>query len=382
MLIFSENTSVVCAGTVEGVILSRRGPVIGSTLKAYRDYDSLTAGSGAIEAEKGEKEGQYKLNLPPGRYYLFAEGVENGRKLYSYHGINPITVTDGYLWLPFFMVEAHDPVCRTADGQGVEGRITFKGEPLDRGVVTIYRQQDGKFRGMGLLTNTVDGKHGFRFDLEPGSYVLIARKKQNDRGIGPVMQGDLFCYPSANPLEVLPDQYCKVEVECYPRDDLHAFLDEDAINPQGRRHDTRREASLKDIEPEGILIPSTGNPATLFGTVQDADGSVGSDLVVTAYPANGLDLFQMHILRLISHYMSRTDKDGKFQIEIDTGGTYYLVAREKVGEAPGRLEKYGLYEGNQNHSITVNPGETKSGIKITVKPIMPYSGLAKRLKDL
>jgi hypothetical protein len=47
------------------------------------------------------------------------------------------------------------------------------------------------------------------------------------------------------------------------------------------------------------------------------------------------------------------------------------VAREKIGEAPDNPELYGLYEGNANHSITVEPGFENSAVDITVESIMP-----------
>jgi hypothetical protein len=63
------------------------------------------------------------------------------------------------------------------------------------------------------------------------------------------------------------------------------------------------------------------------------------------------------------------------------GGLYYLQARRNIGAAPDRLEYYGLYEGNQNHSIRINPGETRSNLNILVTRIMPFSDLNERLKN-
>ena len=82
----------------------------------------------------------------------------------------------------------------------------------------------------------------------------------------------------------------------------------------------------------------------------------------------------MHILRLITDNMARTDNNGYFRIELP-GGHYYLQAREKVGEAPNRQELYGLYEGNPNHALRINPAESRENIEIPVDRIMPFSGL-------
>jgi len=56
---------------------------------------------------------------------------------------------------------------------------------------------------------------------------------------------------------------------------------------------------------------------------------------------------------------------------LNGGGMYYLVAREILGQAPDYPERYGLYEGNANHSIEVSSGEKIDPITIYVDRIMP-----------
>jgi hypothetical protein len=372
---------IALGGTVEGVIFSDHGPVAGSQVFAYPDYQSLVNKKDYIKSSPGEKEGQYKLELPPGSYYLTATGTLAGQRLFSYHGINPITVGDDYRWLPFFLSEEQEPICTKGEGQGLSGLISYQGVPLDHGVISVYNSQDGKFRGMGLFTNTIGADGLFRFNLEPGRYVVVARQKKTEAGIGPVMQGDLFCYPATNPVTIAEDQLCELAIECYPRDNLEAYLAEDAVNPQGRRHESRRQASLWNIQPETAQTVILGRPTTIAGRVTNLNGQPVADLIVTAYPAMGIDLFQMHILRLITENRARTDSQGQYQIQLPGGGIYYLQARQKIGEAPDRLEYYGLYEGNQNHAIRINPGETRSNINIPVTRIMPFSNLKERLTN-
>lgn len=368
-------------GTVEGMVFSDQGVVAGSRVFAYPDYQALINKQDYVQSSPGEKAGQYKLDLPPGSYYLTATGELAGQRLFSYHGINPITVGDDYRWLPFFLSAEQQPVCRTGEGQGLSGLVSYQGAPLDHGVISVYNSQEGKFRGMGLFTNTIGPDGRFRFNLEPGSYVMVARQKQTESGIGPVMQGDLFCYPPTNPIVIGAEQLCELAIECYPRDNLEAYLAEDAINPQSRRHESRRQASLWDIQPEAAQTTILAKPITITGQITNLAGQPVSNLVVTAYPALGIDIFQMHILRLITENRARTDSQGRYQIQLPTGGLYYLQARQKIGEAPDRLEYYGLYEGNQNHAIRVNPGETRSNINILVTRIMPYSDLKERLTN-
>ena len=381
LITLSLALDIAAANVLEGVVFSSRGPVPDSIVTAYPDYISLVKDTNGIRSGPGEKEGQYKLDLPPGLFYLAARGERDGRRLFSYHGVNPISVSSEYNWLPFFLVEESESVCTIDKGQGIGGLVSYRGTPLDHGVVSVYQQQDGKFRGMGLLTNTINGDGRFHFNLEPGSYVIIARKNRTARGIGPVLKGDLFCYPSANPVTINAGQFCEMKIQCYPRDDLETYLDVDGVNPQGRRHESRRDASLWDLTPETAQTLIVGESAVIEGRVVDLMGKPVRDLIVTAYPSLGINPFQMHVLRLITNTMARTDRDGRYKIELPEGGRYYLQAREKIGEAPNRYELYGLYEGNHNHAININGGENRSGINIQVEPIMPFSELQQRINE-
>jgi len=362
------------AGTIEGVVFSENGPAKDSTVYAYRTYDDLVNDRVFRTSERGEREGQYSITLPAGSFYLVARANIGTRHLFSYHGVNPITITSDYRWLPFLLVPESILVCRESPGiSRIRGRALYKNEPVSGGVISVYTPKDGKLRGMGLLTNTLDETGSFTFDLEPGSYTVVARKKQDIKGIGPVKQGDMFCYPSSNPINLTKNTLCDISFNCYPRDDLSFFLAKDAVNPQGRRHESRRLSSLYDLQPEeGQKRPDLPKAATISGVVTNQDGTPLPGMIVTAYPSNGVGIFQMHILRLITSNMGLTDGNGRYNIDLrDTDPRYYIVAREKLGEAPDRNEHFGLYEGSFNHSVTVNDGEHLNGIDIVTAPLMP-----------
>lgn len=371
LCLFLLTERLAAAGLIEGVVFSEQGPASGATVSAYTSYEDLVANRVFQKSEPGVKEGQFTLQLDPGRYYLVAHAGQKDHPLFSYHGINPISVTNDYLWLPFLLVEETQATCQSAPEQGISGKVTYKGQPLNGGVVSVYPWQEGKFRGMGLLTNTLNENGLFSFGLEPGSYVVIARKKQDIRGIGPVQRGDMFCYPSANPLKVTSGQLCSVDINCYPRDDLDLFLNADTVNPQGRRHESRRHSSLSDLQPAEIPVPAAAIRTVISGIITDSTGKPRPGLTITAYPSNGLEIFQMHVVRLISENMGHSDQDGRYRIELPDGGKFYIVAREKVGEAPDRGEYYGLYEGSANHSVVIKKGDNLTGINVVVDRIMP-----------
>jgi len=358
------------ATTIEGIILDDKGPASAS-VTAYRSFADLNSKTNGIASSEGSKPGQYKLDIPPGKYYFVASNHPNFPPLFAYHGLNPITVGHADQWIPFFLQPERPAKCEPGY-QGIGGTVYYKGTPLSHGSVSVYTLEDEPFRGMGVLTNSIGESGSFWFDLSPGKYVVIARQRQDDTAIGPLKKGDLFCYSTANPIEIHPANTCQTDLLCYPRDDMEHYLAQGAQDPRGRRQDARRDASLQNasMQEAGTKGASGGPLAIIAGRVTDLDGRPMPGLVVSAYPADDLPLFQMYVLRFKSEFIVPTDKKGFFRLEVQPG-SYYLVAREKVGDAPNVGEHYGLFEGNANHSLNVGQGETKNGIQLIVEPIMP-----------
>ena len=360
------------ATMVEGIVLSEQGPVAGAQVTAFADYLSLADQRHGQTSTFGDKPGQFRLDLEPGIYYFIAEGADQQHQYFTYHGLNPITVKDQYQWVPFFAMPSQAARCEEGF-QGVGGQVLYRQQPLNSGSISVYPLEEEPFRGMGLLTNTISSEGEYWFDLEPGNYVLVARKRQNQTGVGPIGPGDLFCFSSANPVEIKPANSCEVNLHCYPRNDIKEFLNQDAADPRGRRENKRRSASLEDIaalESKRIKNTIPKQPATLEGVVTDLKGNPMEGLFVSAFPADDLNLFQMYIVRFKTAAMAKTDSGGRYKLDLE-GGPYYLVARERIGEAPMPGEFYGIYEGTVNHSLLVAPGTKRLDGNIIVEAIMP-----------
>ncbi len=358
------------AATIEGIVLTDKGPATTPLVQAYPTFTDLRLQTHALFSTPGAKPGLYTLELPPGKYYLVAKSHEHGHPLFAYHGLNPITITDTRQWIPFFVLPVHPSQCE-AGFQGIGGRVLYKGLPVTSGSVSVYTLEDEPFRGMGVLTNSITEDGSFWFDLAPGNYVVVARQRQDNAAIGPLKKGDLFCYSAANPIALPPANACQVDLLCYPRDNMDRYLSQDAQDPRGKKQTARRDASLEHASMQQAGKNGVQGPVSIIaGRVTTLDDTPMPGLIVSAYPADDLPLFQMYILRFKSDYLTKTDANGFFRLLLKPG-SYYIVAREKVGDAPNAQENYGIYEGNANHSLTVKSGESINGIHLLVEPIMP-----------
>src|SRR5210317_1069933 len=114
---------------IEGVVFSTKGPIADAVVHAYPDVASLFNKKNSISSRPGEKPGQFKLSLPPGIYYLVAEGMVDDIAMFSYHGINPISITEQSHWIPFFALET-PPVRFEPGTTGISGTVYYKGAAL------------------------------------------------------------------------------------------------------------------------------------------------------------------------------------------------------------------------------------------------------------
>ncbi len=356
--------SPVSAAVIEGIVLSEKGPVDISSVYAHKSFSDIEKEMPAYKSDPGDKKGFFKLVLPPGTYYLTASGKSEETDYFAFHGANPIVVEDSDLWIPLMVLPRTTSEIRDASSSRLAGTVTFKGGPVRNAQVSIYPLTDIAFRGMGFLTSTTNENGYFSLNAEPDRYVIIARQRKNFSGLRPLKKGDLFCYFDSNPVTVSNSRETNIEIPCYPKDDLQAFLNEDVYPAMLVKKSNPDSVRLRENK-----ISKTANVSMVKGRVTDLNGFPMKNLYVMAYQGRMSQMFQMLDVRTMPEYLVKTDDQGYYTIEAEKKGAYYMVARELIGEAPAKGENYGLFEGNTNHAVVVED-ESINDADIVVSRVM------------
>lgn len=341
--------------TIEGRVFTEAGALPNATVTVHRNYADLLAGSPPVAAATTDQEGVYRLHLPAGPYYFTATGTVNGRPYYAYHGSNPVKADEDNLWLALLATPA-DPAPVYTPGSGtVEGVITYKGQPVAGAYVALYPPDSKTFKGLGVKTESAGPDGRFMLRVEPGKYVITARKIIGGTSNRPPRKGDLYCYYSQNPVEVKEDQTARIEFSCYPKIDRSSFV---AI------------PTVKGDEFKTVAEQAATDGSGIRGRVTDTAGRPLSGLTVLAYPLAS-PVFMMYNLYHGTEYSAETDGDGKFFIPLAEDGDYGVVARDALGDGPHQGEIYGLYQGNTRHAVSFKKGSLVDNVAITAGRVMP-----------
>ena len=325
------------AAVIEGRLVRDVLPVPDGEVAVYAKA-GLEGDPVKVSARSGP-DGRYRLDLPPGRYYLAA----SSEGLWSYCGRNPVTVRDREeLWIGFDLVKWEEPVYRPLpegdiDGR-VAGKVTWKGEPVEGVTVSLYLDASDNFRGMAFIRSVPTGRDGaFQIDMVPESrYYLLARRRGSGRTAGPMMKGDLFSYYRRNPVQVRGGQSLEVQF------------------PLVRKRQDR------DVNAFG----SVGKDLGFSGVIRDAEGRPVSGIHVFAYLEPEMGHFKPAAISSLS------DGKGAYRIFLPEEGTYYIGARGGFGDSPEPGELFGFYEGSPDHSLILNSKEFLEGIDIGVKRVL------------
>lgn len=320
---------------LEGSLQFAGRPLAGAQVEVYLRGEKDRSTS-PFAATASDADGRFRLQLPPGRYFLLGKKKEETsdgriRMLLGECPANPLEVTTGIRRLPPFALRemGRDGALVAEPGTGVTGRLSAGGEGLAGAFVYVYTEAAGGLMGPSYgaaVRSEPDGS--FRIELPAGRYFLAARKRADGARVGEPAAGDLNGLYPGNPVTVPPGEM--VPLVPFPLQPVEAAA------RQARRVD-------------GKFVPT----GTAFsGRVTDPAGTPLAGLFVFAY----LDDRMTGKPTCIS---APTGADGRFLLHLGEAGTYYLGARSAFGGPLEPGEWVGTYDGDPRHAAVVRPGETR-----------------------
>jgi len=310
-------------------------------LKADKDRSVQPFAVGTTDAA-----GSYRVELPPGRYFVIGkqrgEGADgHPRMLMADAPGNPYTVERGATVVPAFNLRemGREGGLSVAADSGVSGRLTAAGQSLDRAFVYAYTETGSGLMGPSFGEAVQADRDGrFQIDLPAGRYHLVARRRADGTRAGELAPGDLNGTYPGNPVEIRRGE--RLQLGAFPLT---------AIDPTVR---ARRQSA-------GTFV-ATGTMLT--GQVLDPQGE----------PVRGVHVFAYLDSRMVGkpvHISAPSAADGKFQLHLGEGGTYFVGARSNYGGPLEPGEWVGTFDGRPDHAVTVTKGNTQSLGSLTVREV-------------
>jgi len=213
----------------------------------------------------------------------------------------------------------------------VEGKVVL---PATGAFIDVYRPGED-LRGPAFLQLGPLGEEGgFAVTLAPGEYTLVARRRQNADETGPVREGDV----KSDPVRV------RVEAGQPLSLDINAYVKQgNAKESFGAEAQWSSSIAGQVVDPEGA--PLEGIRVHVYDHVQMSERP--------------------------KYVSAKTGPDGRYEVKLPEGGTYYLCARDKYGGPPKVGDLYGRYDQGtvEPSAIIVPEGSGATDVDITVHTV-------------
>lgn len=313
------------SGVVEGKALFKKERVAGALVTAAAVPGS--GSGGATYSVESDEEGMFRLNVPPGIYYLTYR-KEPG--LFGFFGGNPVSVVPdqpsrvvlrGVRWAG--RTEFPD-----SETSFIEGLARIDGEPASGAVVQVFLDASSHLRGPAYAMTRTDEDGRFSLDLPPGRYFLVARERRGEGRIGPLGVGDEYAYYPGNPI--------------YLREGKKAVVDLPFLRVARDTKEALREAA-RGPRVSGRVTYGDGSPVRgVYACLYTGPEPMGMPAFVSG----------------------KTGEDGGFVVRVTGGGIYYLVARSAIGRPLEQGEYVAFYKGEAGHRILVETGKDTADLVI------------------
>lgn len=336
-------------GAIKGKVNAQGKPLAGAVVSFYAKYEGGFRGKPDAESKPTGADGAFEVAVPKGRYYVIARKAFKGTPVslkagdyYAYYGGNPVVAGEGDSITIGIncseVVDVGDP--KQPGGTGIRGRVFADGKPLDRARVTLYQDGETIFRGIGYASGLTNAKGEFSFNLEPGTYYVVARKRAGNDKMGPLGGGDFFGYAHDNPIEVGKDSYTVISVN--------------SVN---------KLVKVKE-GGEGVTLGGTvkAGETVVSGVIRDKDGKPVKGVYAAAYR----DSMMTQKPDFIS---AKTGPDGSYTMQLSGGGEYFVGARNTIGGPAEKGDLLGKYDGNEDHAVRLKIGDKVKGVDIVVEVV-------------
>lgn len=331
LLLVVSSPRIALAAQVAGKLTLETRGIAGVRLFAWPLSTLTLSGEAPHRSAPTGEDGRYLLELPPGEYWLLAEGKDH----YAFYGRNPVMVPpQGLTDINIGLLPRDLPL---PDGKGamvatgVYGRVSADGKGLEGATVYLYPDLTSQLKGMGLAM-AVTGPEGlFEVEAPAGTYYLLVRHRRGQQVTGPLRAGDFVGYCAGNPLKVLEGKVLRVAVPAFQ---------------VPARVETRPESLFGTTSIRGRIIDKAGKPVA------------GVRALVYEDPK---------MLNRPLHLSQPTGADGLFILSLPHGGTWYLGARNTLGGAPAPGDLIGTFDGRPDHAVVVENGKELGGIDIVME---------------
>jgi hypothetical protein len=324
------------AATIEGRVVRGEAAQAGMIVTAHAAVDP---GAPVLAQAVSDKDGLYRLDLPEGRYALFARHPDAG--LFAFCGRNPVELRAGQpLWAGLQAVPVTPPRLEPYDdpyAAALSGTVLFEGKPLTGAIVTLYLDTADELKGQGYRMSLPTGGDGsFFFDgLPAANYHLIARRHADGSRVGPVRDNDELALYPGNPLPLAAGKITQISLTAVRK--------------------------VREVEGDATFSRELG--LQLHGIIVDKAGK----------PQAGLHLFAYRD-KVIGHKRPEaisppTGADGAFRIAFPAAGIYYIGAREKYGDSPAPGELFGMYEASADHGLEISNKRPNAPLRIVVEAV-------------
>ncbi|TYO97122.1 hypothetical protein EDC39_11152 [Geothermobacter ehrlichii] len=328
---------------LSGVLLYGSEPLADASVEIYLKAEKdRSVQPFAVASTDGE--GRYRLELPPGRYFIIGKKRQSsidGRPvmLMAECPANPVQVEKGMLEVaPFALREmGRDGRLVPEPGTGLSGRVVHDGDGVAGAFVYVYTDDAVDLVGpsYGAVVETDDAGN-FAIDLPSGTFWLAARRRADGSRLGELKPGDLT--GTLGPVELKTGQRLNV-----------GTLTVRPVDPV-RYRQKRKEGRFAD------------SGTALTGRVVDAEDR----------PVPGIYIFAYLDSRMVGkpvHISDPTGPDGRFRLNLATGGTYYLGARSAYGGPLEPGEWVGTWDGTADHHAVVETGQVEELGTIRVREV-------------